>query len=458
MNTSVINSLFYCLIVAIFWTSFSCNNPASIDTNLVDQDLLDIINEDDFEISSFTIEEDSILTYGPGFVILERYPFGINQDPVFGTSSASITAQYFTVDNTPPIFTGSTVDSVILEMNLNQVEPFYGDTTGVVGIDVFEVAEILDPNTPYFNNFRVSRELAPIGTYEGVPNFRDSVLVNRYRADTLFVDTFPPQIRINLSRSFGEEILFTDQNVLVDPTEFVTIFRGLEFVPTIANEGLIAFDFNAFNTSLNQNISGSNILIYYTQDGEQRLFELAFLEFIGVKIGQQEQDFSGAPIEDFIGDEVMGDSLLFVQGMAGTNAVVRLDDVDRLNGTLINGATLEVYGTALNDDEDLRPVPDQLVLREVLDNGANTLIRDFESSVFAGTISLSGGTPEDMGDGIYKYTFNVGSQLQDIVDGISSNEIHIFINGKIFDMRRVVLFGAGHSTYPIKLNVTYTNL
>ena len=112
----------------------------------------------------------------------------------------------------------------------------------------------------------------------------------------------------------------------------------------------------------------------------------------------------------------------------------------------------------MNGDEDLRPVPQQLVLRQEDIDGSLDFTRDFVSAQGAGDITIAGGTPEDMGNGIYKYTFQVASQLQDIIEGESPNELFIRVATKIEDFRRVVLFGADHSTYPIRLNVTFTKL
>lgn len=434
---------------------FGCNNPAAIDTSLVNVDLLDVQSESDFDISAFTVKEDSIANN----LLNLQYPFGIYEDPVFGITTASIVNQIYLTTTSPPTFAGAVVDSVIMEVALSQASPFYGDTTGLVGLEVYEVLETLDGSNTYFNNYQATTNLTPIGFYEGVPNFRDSVVVTRYQADTLFIDTFPPLIRFHLNPSYGNEIINAGDDVLTSASEFITTFQGLELRPTLPSQGMIAFDLANFSGNLTPSVNGANVLIYYTQDGINRQYNLAVNQSISVKFEQQTQDFNGSIAQEFIdGGEVSGDSLLFVQGMSGTNAVVKLNDVDRLNGSLINGAVLEVYGTALNNDEDIRPVPDQLVLRKLDADGSLPYIRDFVSSAGAGTLSISGGTPEDMGNGIYKYTFDVVSELQDIIEGDSPNEIYIRTSAKIGNMQRVVLFGADHSTYPIKLTVTYTKL
>ncbi len=453
----MIKYTYYCFLIFVLGSIFSCNDAAFIDTNLVDVDLLDIQVEDNFDISSLTLEEDSILIFGPGQNFIPRYPFGIADDPVFGRTTASTVFQPYLTTTSPPSFEGAVVNSVVLELAFNQSVPFYGDTTGVLGIEVFEVTETLDAASDLFDNFTVETGSEVIGQYEGVANFRDSIETFRIQGDTIFDDTYPAHIRIPLLNSYGERIITAGNDVLTSTTDFVTTFQGLELRPTNENEGLVSFDFNSFSSSNGVNVNGANILIYYTIAGQQRQYNLTVNTTFSVKFPQYQQDYSGSTVGEFLMDEMKGDSLIFVQGMSGSNAVVRLEDVDRLQGALINGATLEVFGTALNDDEDIRPVPDQLVLRSIDDNGDLNLIRDFQSASLIGSLAISGGIPEDMGNGIYKYSFEIVSELQDIIEG-SSNELYILTNNKIATMNRVVLFGADHSTYPIRLNVTYTKL
>jgi len=454
----VIKFIYSCFLILALGSILSCNDPAFIDTDLVNVDLLDIEIEDDFDISASTVTEDSILAYAPGQIIIARYPFGIADDPVFGRTTASTVVQPFLTTTSPPTFAGAVVDSVVMEVVFNPEQPFYGDTTGVLGIEVFEVEETLDAASDFYSNFRVQTGATPIGSYSRVPNFQDSIESSRLQGDTVFVDTYPPHIRFRLANNYGERVINAG-DILLSTTDFITTFKGLELRPTMENEGLVAFDFDSFVSGRGVNINGATVMIYYTQNGEHKQYNLAVNATFSVKFPQYEQDYSGSIVGEFLNHEILGDSLIFVQGMSGSNAVVQLEDIaSRLNGSLINGATLEVYATAFNNDEDIRPVPPQLVLRSFDDNGVLSYIRDFQSSSFAGTLSISGGEPEDVGNGIYKYTFDVVSELQDIINGKSSDEIYIRVSSKVATMNRVVLFGADHSTYPIRLNVTYTKL
>ena len=458
----MIKSIFYCFLIFVLGGILSCNDPQFIDTNLVDVDLLDIVVDDDFDISAFTLREDSVLSFTSG-VVSALYPFGIGEDPVFGRTTASTIFQPFLTTTSPPSFEGAVVDSVILEIILSPDTPTYGDTTGILGIEVFEVTDNLDVGSAFFSNLDVQTVPTPIGMYEGVPNFRDSMATFRIINDTIFTDTFPAHLRIPLDIDYGERIINAGDDILGSFTDFIENFNGLQLRPTNVNDGLIAFDLSNFVSSRSNSVPGATVMIFFTIDGIQDQFNLVSNLGASVRVAQVEQDFDGSMVGDFLGDTSLGDSLIFAQGLVGANAVVRLDDIDRLfdavdmEGVLVNGAILEVYGTALNDDEELRPVATQLELRS-FQNGELELIRDFQSAQLAGSLAFSGGDPEDMGGGIYKYTFNLVSELQDIIEGNSSNELIIRVSNKIGTMNRVVLFGPDHSTHPIKLTVTYTNI
>lgn len=460
----MIKSIYYCFLIIALGGIMSCNDPAFIDTNLVDVDLLDIETEDDFDIAALTLTQDSILVYAPSQIGISSYPFGIYNDPIFGKTTAKTIFQPFITTTSPPTFEGAIVDSVVMELIFSPTTPHYGDTTGMLGLEVYEIAETLDTADDLFSTFSIETEPEAIGSYQAVPNFSDSVEVFRLQGDSTFMDIFPAHIRIPLDNNYGERIINSGNDILTNTVEFISTFRGLELRPTIENEGLVAFNLNSFTSGKGVNYTGANVLIYYTIDGVQRQYNLAVNTTFSVRFPLYEQDYSGSIVGDFLNNEALGDSLIFVQGLAGSDALVRLVDVDKISEpgvstAIVNGASLEIFGTALNNDEDIRPVPLQLELRSLDDEGELSFTRDFASASLVGVLSTSGGVPEDIGNGIFKYTFEIGSELQDIIEGESiNNDVYIRVSNKVSTMNRVVLFGAKHSTYPIRLNVTYTKL
>ena len=76
----MIKPILYSLIIISLISTFACNDPATINTDLVDISLLDVFSEDDFDLTAWTATEDSVIAFQPSFFILNQYPFGIYQD------------------------------------------------------------------------------------------------------------------------------------------------------------------------------------------------------------------------------------------------------------------------------------------------------------------------------------------------------------------------------------------
>ena len=197
--------------------------------------------------------------------------------------------------------------------------------------------------------------------------------------------------------------------------------------------------------------------MYYTKDGVGRELNWNIDPSLSTKVISYTHDYAGSEIEPFIEDPALGDSLLFLQGYSGVNAKVTLNDLSNLQDVIINRAELEVFGTILDEDKEFYPLPEQLIAAEIVDEELS-LVRDFSFSTSVGNVSLSGGDKEDFEENIYQYKLNLSTHFQEIVDGDASNEIILRLFPKPSNVRRMAIFGPGHSTYPMKLVITYTQL
>ena len=89
------------------------------------------------------------------------------------------------------------------------------------------------------------------------------------------------------------------------------------------------------------------------------------------------------------------------------------------------------------------------------------LVRSRCSKNVANTFALFGGDAvTEVVDGVSTttYTMNITGYFQDMVDGIVDNRLFITTYPKPQIANRVILGGAGHSTYHIKLKLNYTKL
>ncbi|MEL6718579.1 MAG: DUF4270 family protein, partial [Bacteroidota bacterium] len=131
---------------------FACNDPSTVGLDLVEEDQINIQFRDDVPFSLTTAAAIPTKTYTPGINAVTNYLCGELNDPVFGKSNASIYAE-LALDLRLPDFSSSDleVDSLILVLPYDSTA-FYGDTTGLVTLEVYEIVEKMDREQDFFSD------------------------------------------------------------------------------------------------------------------------------------------------------------------------------------------------------------------------------------------------------------------------------------------------------------------
>jgi len=449
------------LIVIAFGLSLlllNCNDPASIDTGLVDQDRLEILNLDITDLTAITSKEDSVITYTPGG-LQARYPCGQFEDPIFGNTDAQLYFQArFPLTISIVDFEDAVYDSLVLTMAYDSVDPVYGDSTETMNFEVYRVTEDMSNAESYYSNKSFATETNPVGNFTLKPDFHiDDIPVQFYFTDSTLVDTIVPSVRVKLDDALGMELFGLDSISYTSNTEFLSILNGFNIRATGPTNNIASFLFANLTSPERVNYSSGRLTLYYTKDGAGREQNWNVDPTNSTKVISYVHDYSGSEIEDFIDDPALGDSLIFLQGFSGVNTKVIINDLSELQNVIINRAELEIFGTILDEDKGFYPLPNQVIAAEIVDDELS-LIRDFSFSTSIGNVSLSGGEIEDFEDNVFKYKLNLSTHFQEIVDGEASNELFLRLFPKPSNVRRMVVFGPGHSTYPMKLVITYTQL
>jgi len=209
--------------------------------------------------------------------------------------------------------------------------------------------------------------------------------------------------------------------------------------------------FNLFTTS-------GGIFLYYTKDTIQLQHNFVFDPQWSARFTQFEHDTQASIIESSVsGGTSFGDSLLFVQGMQGVHTKVEIPHIGDLKGLIVNHASMEFVMASLDEDDPLRFDPvEQIIVSSLDDEGELRIIEDITNSG-SSLSDVFGGVPEEMeGGGPMVYRFNLSGHLQKMIDGELDNSIFLTAFRRSERAHRVVLYGANHSVYPIKLEVTYT--
>ena len=169
-------------------------------------------------------------------------------------------------------------------------------------------------------------------------------------------------------------------------------------------------------------------------------------------------------VSSAISNPTTGDSILYLQGMAGPFIQIDIPYAEAFRDQIIvNKAELE-FTVASQQDMDLFPPSEQIVISQRNADGEFSVISDASFSADRSvntTLELfelfGGNLIKD--DNISTYTMNISSQLQSIIDGdTDSPTLFLSVYPKHERASGVILYGPKHPQFPAKLNLTYTTL
>ncbi len=447
-------NILYLLAISIFVGVLACNDPLELENDLFLEDEADIQFRDDFSIVATTILEDSVLAYTPS-TEYTNYPFGTMIDPIFGQSTSSIYAQLRLI---PPqdtmYFPTEGYDSIVLSLAYS-TDGSYGNIDETFGIEVHRIIEDIDADSDYYSDQTFDFDPVAVGIKTFTPAPTDSVNTFIYR-DGFDLDSLyrrPAHIRITLDDAFGEELYNIAPPDFADSELILQTLKGLHLRPSTVNSGLIGFDLRSPDTRL---------AFYYTDtlNGQEipQEFNFYFTE-LSAKTLNMASDPTGSPLEPFVDDPILGDSLLFTQGMAGTVIEMTIPELDDLSGVIVNKAELEFFVADLDSPSDTAfTTTQQLVMLEDNADGTRVLIEDATIALQTSSLDIFGGTLMDTDAGVQRYNMNISTHVQNIIDGVAPSTMFIQPFPKPSNFSRVVVYGAGHSTYPMRLKLTYTQL
>ena len=433
----------------------SCNDPSPIGSELLQQDQVDIFFTDSIQLKASTVKEDRILTYDPNpSTIYDNFLVGDYTDPVFGNTQAGLFAQ-LTLDFDPPDYEDALLDSVVLTLQYDSIGTYGILDEDLFSLGVYRITEPIDKESDYYSDDEFDfDEVTPLAEkLDFTPRVStgDSITgILDYRfdpdGDTL---TIPPSLRFKFTNFFGQEFINYDSVTYASNTNFVEQFKGIHVRPLTNTPGILSFDISS--------LSASGLTVYYRQDTVRTQYEYSFSTRF-VQFSNLKNDFEGAIVDDFFDDTDLGDSILFVQAMTGPNVKIEIPDIEDFENVIVNKAELE-FTVADIDGDNLNDYPaiENLIAADIGADGQFVFLTD----VLAGGVNFGGFVIDETGqqnEAIQVYRMNTSAQFQQIIEGNRDNVIYIRAFPKQEQANRVVIYGPGHSTYPMKLKLTYTKL
>jgi len=447
----------YALLLFVVMGLANCTNPSSIGTDFIGTDLISVTKVDSLTVSAQTVNPGAINVY-QGQSNLSRYLCGNLNDDYFGSSRSEIYGQLRVRDNTRD-FNYSSIDSVVLSLRYDSTS-FYGNWENEdIDIQVYRLTEDIDAEADYTSDTSFMTEASPIGE---ILNFKaepsEPVIIeienNEGEIDTILV---APQLRIPIDISIGEEILEYDSLPLSDNEVFLQSFKGVKLAVESDNT-MLAFRLITPETRM--------IVYYRNENDEPAEMNLSFTDRSAV-IPRFSHNYEGSEVESFISEPVLGDSLLFLQSMAGVESQIELPDLSDYDNLELNHARLSfTVASDLPDNlTNLFPPVEQLTAIRTDEEGEIRLIidavlaesqagsREFLEESFGGFINE---VDISMGETIQQYSLSITQFVESVRQGEVEPVLRIRPRLKNVSAGRSIILGPGHSDYPMKLTLVFS--
>ena len=308
----ILSATFFCLTLAIV----SCKKKETlVGKNAFDpNNLLNSTAVDTFQLRTYTIEEDSVVTKNQLHAILGAY-----NDPKFGTVDASFYTQ-ISLDNPGSTTFGidPIVDSIVLSL---QYTGYYGKNTA----QTFEVYELNDAlssaNDSIYYSF-TSKNVKPTNlVFPG----KETIIPQPSTKAVVGTDTLSAQLRIPLKNSLATYLMdgvalgnFASQDL------FHAYFKGLYVKVTDSNpasgEGAVYyFSLSAIN---------SKLTIYYKNDLIFKTFSF-LMNGSSVDFNHLNFDRTGKPIDNLINNPALGQTEYYAQAFT-SRAVIEMNGISNI--------------------------------------------------------------------------------------------------------------------------------
>jgi hypothetical protein len=419
----------------------SCNKNEEIGSNIQpSENLLNVIFVNNIPITAHSLIEDSIRSDETILNLIGSY-----NDPIFGTTTAGFYSQFRLTTSAVDFGTNPVCDSIFLSLAYNG--GFYGDTSSLMTLNVYEISQSFTLDNSYYSNERLGIFKNNLANYSFKPKLGDSVKIDG--------TNYAPQLRLKLNRSLGQKIISASgTSHLTDNTSFLEYLKGLYITTNRVNsKGSIIY--------INPLSSLTKLRMYYHNDADTLTYNLVLDANCARFNTFDHYKHQGADINlihQIYGNQSLGGNILYLQSMAGTKIRLKFPKaIDSsyyrntpLNKIAINKAELVVHVDP--STVDLFTPPSTLSLIMINKDSTLSFLPDisYGEAYFGGSYNSS----------TYEYRFNISKYLQNalINHGFNDHDLYIVVSGAAVKGNRAVLFGPNSTTNNMRLEIIYTKL
>jgi hypothetical protein len=320
-------TIFLCLLVGLSFSLYNCSKDRKIGKDVIDPNsLLNGVTTDTFELVTYTIEDDSIISSNPSNTVLGSYV-----DPKFGKMDASFYTQFRLAAANPNFGDVSTivVDSFVLAL---KYVGFYGDQYAQ-NFEVHEMEESIYVDTTYYTF--TSKAVKPTNL---IPEGKRTISPRPLDRTVVGTDTVDAQLRIHIDTNLAKNLIqaaVDGSGTYASNEAFLQYFKGLYIKANNPNQSVGKGAVLYFNL----NDAASKLTIYFRQAGESKRYDYLInsscADFAHVEITN-----NGFPIQSVIQDTTQGLKEFYAQAFKH-RAVVKIKHIDLLpKNTMIHRADL----------------------------------------------------------------------------------------------------------------------
>ncbi len=446
------SAILFLIAGALIFFNQSCRKPTNIGEELLPiEDLLNSEKIDTFQVITYTLPDDSVVTSQNLF-----YALGSLNSSVYGKTTAGFFAQVLLPTNNLTFGDGAITDSVVLTLDY---AGFYGDISERQSVSIYRMLEPLESNRLYYSDTKFNTLPISLGNKKQfVPGVYDSVEINGVQNE--------PHLRIRLSEFFGNDIM-SDTLVLENDTTFLNYLHGLYVEADTSgghSNGIMLFD-------LNSTISGLTIYYHNTiSDSLSVRFPLT-----AVKTNYFTHSYDGTDVQgELTMPATEGAEQTFVQGFGGLKTIVEIPYLENLKDVSVNKA--EITFTIAGETDSIFAAPPNILFVQtdsLLNNFYYLAIysQEFYFSIIdqsfgtdfleiGGTLTSEYNRITGQLESVYKY--NITRHVQEVIQGtIQNNGFALVAHPGNRIPNAVTLAGSNYTLEPALkpyLNITYTTI
>lgn len=415
---------------ALLFFGFSCSKTTEKIGNglLPESDHMAVSFTDTIELSCHAESIDSMATKGMTTILL-----GSMVDPVMGRTDASIFTQLHLSATNQRFGAEPVVDSIVLQL---AISGYYGDTTTLQTVHVYELADTLSSYSNYYQCSDV--EVKPNDLANGFQFYPRP----RTTGTVVGTDTLTHSIiRIPLDNSFGEQLVQADSTLYDTPEQFKTFLSGLKICcEPVSQGGAICYFYPTSNDI-------TVLQLYYRESPDEessRRFNF-YITADDVYFNQYQHDYTlGSDLftQQLVeGDTSLGQQTLYLQSMGGIRSVIRFPNLrrwtegfDPQEHLVINEAKLILPASSILDDSSVYKAPSSLALLSIQPDGTTALLPDY----YEGNNYYGGSYSSEQ----HNVVFRIGEYVQRVLSNKTDSEgLYLSINGAAFNAQRWIIAG-----------------